>query len=106
MPVAARHLADDCLQHFERYQNLARDVLDRPVPRRRHQDLSTLIPSEDRFGHLAIKREPTTDDLLDVIGTTFLLRPRRQAPDQLVLTDLQVQSDVSSQVKRARRSLV
>ena len=32
MPVAVRHLADDCPQHFERYQNLARDVLDRPVP--------------------------------------------------------------------------
>src|ERR1700733_11685450 len=98
-PVAVAHLADDCLQHFERYQNLARDVLDRPVPRHRHQDPSTLVPPEDRFGHLAIQREPVTDDILGVIGTTFLLRPRQQAPDQLVLTDLQVKSDVSSQVK-------
>ena len=74
-------------------------ALDRPVPRHRHQDPSTLIPSQDWFGHLAIQREPATDDILGVIGTTFLLRPRQQAPDQLVLTDLQIQSDVSSQVK-------
>jgi hypothetical protein len=26
-PVAVRNLADDCLQHFERYQNLTPDVL-------------------------------------------------------------------------------
>ena len=74
-------------------------ALNRPVPRHRHQDPSTLIPSQDWFGHLAIQREPATDDILGVIGTTFLLRPRQQAPDQLVLTDLQIQSDVSSQVK-------
>jgi hypothetical protein len=34
------------------------------------------------------------DDILGVIGATFLFRPRQQAPDQLVLTDLQVQGDV------------